>query len=63
MDKLTIGIILASRIMREIERGSGRWAQIGGQSHGWKLLHFIIRKYGIPATLTHDILNGSLRAT
>ncbi len=62
MDKLTIGIILASRIMREIERGSGRWAKIGGQSHGWKILHFICRRYGVSNLLMHDIVNGFLRA-
>ena len=62
MDKLTIGIILASRIMREIECGSGRWAKIGGQSHGWKILHYVIFRYAIPCGVSWDIINGFLRA-
>ena len=62
MDKLTIGIILASRIMREIECGSDRWAKIGGQSHGWKILHYVIFRYAIPCGVSWDIINGFLRA-
>jgi len=64
MDKLTVGIILATLTMEEIDKGSPRWYERrrGGQSHGWKVLHYIENRYHLPVDLTMDIVNGILRA-
>ena len=64
MDKLTKGIILATLTMEEIDKGSPRWYERrrGGQSHGWKVLHYITARYGLPQALVTDIISGFLRA-
>ena len=64
MDKLTIGIILATLTMEEIDKGSPRWYERrrGGQSHGWKVLHYIAARYDLPRQVVIDIVNGFLRA-
>ena len=60
MNTKTTGIILATMIMSELETyGGERWR--GGQSHAWKLLQWVVRRYGI-REFEQDILHGFLRA-
>ena len=60
MNAKSIGIVLATMIMSELETyGGERWR--GGQSHAWKLLTWVVGRYDI-REFEQDILNGFLRA-
>jgi hypothetical protein len=48
-------------VMEQIEAGSPKWQNCGGQSYGWKLLHWLQRRYDVPNDVLMAIANGFLR--
>jgi len=52
---------LLTLIMEEIEQGSPNLLNRGGQSRGWKIFHWISRRYSVPACVEKQILNGYVR--
>ena len=54
-------IKIMTLVMQEIEQGCPNWTDRGGQSYGWKVLHWLERRYDVPSYIEQAVVNGYLR--
>lgn len=54
-------IKLMTLVAEQIEGGAPNWQDQGGQSYGWRLLHWLECRYDVPNTVVADVVNGYVR--
>jgi len=54
-------IKLMTLAMEEIDSGCPNWRDRGGQSYGWKVMHWLQARYKMPNHIKAAIINGYLR--